>query len=41
VLTPGPEEAALAMILEDWIAQRIDEIAAGKIPAATGASQPK
>ncbi len=31
VLTPGLEEAALAAVLEDWIAQRIDEVAAGKI----------
>jgi alpha-beta hydrolase superfamily lysophospholipase len=34
VLTPGPEEAALALVLEDWIAKRIDEVATGKLPSA-------
>jgi alpha-beta hydrolase superfamily lysophospholipase len=40
VLTPGPEEAALALVLEDWIAKRIDEVATGKIPATNPTTQP-
>lgn len=39
VLTPGPEEAALALVLEDWIAKRINEVAVGKLPSAA-ATQP-
>ena len=35
VVTPGPEEAALVLVLEDWIAQRIDELATGKVPGMT------
>jgi pimeloyl-ACP methyl ester carboxylesterase len=41
VLTPGPEEAALALVLEDWIAKRIDEVATGKIPSANAATRPQ
>ena len=33
-VTPGPEQAALAVIWDAWIADRMDEIASGKI--ATG-----
>ena len=40
VLTPGPEEAALALVLEDWIAKRIDEVATGKISSTNPATQP-
>jgi alpha-beta hydrolase superfamily lysophospholipase len=39
VVTPGPEQVAMAMVLEDWIADRVSELAAGKLPGAA-APQP-
>jgi hypothetical protein len=31
LVTPGPEQAALALVLEDWLAGQIDRLAAGKL----------
>jgi alpha-beta hydrolase superfamily lysophospholipase len=31
LVTPGPEQAAMALILEDWIALQIDKVATGQL----------
>lgn len=42
LITPGPEEAAMLLVLEDWIAQRLDEVAtSGAGLKGKSTSQPK
>ena len=40
LITPGPEQVALAMIWEDWIAQRIEQMALGNLEAPLPTTQP-
>lgn len=37
LVTPGPERAAMALVMEDWICQQIEKVASGKVGIATTA----